>query len=166
MTVNVVFLLFVPPQNCTQCAVSYPVMLNTENYQSHLATRQCCLPTPSAKSKSKMAAFLWHFCPREDDKKVLQLHVILTDPLSLALVRGWFQTTANRGVSASHIRFDLGLWLKRSLLESRCAQRSTCHLDIAFLVAKTYKWEHEILLKLAMPARPAGSPHHAQLELI
>lgn len=154
------------PQNCTQCAVSYPVMLNTENSKAIWWWGNAASLHPALHLSLKWLLSCSIFCPREDDKNVLQLHVILTDPLSLALVRCWFQMTANRGVSASHIRFDLGLWLKRSLLESRCAQRSTCHLDIAFLVAKTYKWEHEILLKLAMPACPAGSPHHAQLELI
>lgn len=83
------------------------------------------------------------------------------------LLLGYFLVTANSGVRASHIRFNLGLRLKRCLLKSRHrALRSTCHPDIAFLVAKAYKWEHEILLKLAVPARPAGLPHRAQLELI
>lgn len=151
-------------QNCVQRAVSYPVMRRI--IKAIWRRGNAAFLRPALNRSLKWLLSCSVFAPGEMTEKASQLHVVLTDPLSLALVRGWFQMTANRGVSASHIRFDLGLWLKRSLLESRCAQRSTCHLDIAFLVAKTYKWEHEILLKMAMPARPAGSPHHAQLELI
>ena len=71
------------------------------------------------------------------------------------------------GVSSIHIRFNL-----KSLEACRksnvdCLPRAVLTLPwLNFLVTKRYKWEHEALLALAVPACPAGLPHHSQLELI
>lgn len=119
----------------------------------------------SSKYKSKILVFLQDYATVED--KPLLTSCYLERHAQSAVLQGYLLVTANSGVSASHIRFNLVLWLKRCLLKSpHRALRSSCHPDIAFLVAKTYKWEHEILLQLAVPARPAGLPHCAQLELI
>lgn len=106
---------------------------------------------------------MWLYLFAAVDDKIIHCFMLLLLPLIVGLV-----LDNSNGVSAVNIRFNLNRWLRRSLLKSRCGQFARAILTLPwpnFLVTKRYKWEHEIWLKLAIPACPAALPHHTQREL-